>query len=164
MALDRGYPACRRSCNVAANYCATLCLVVVQPPMCEAPCSLTLVTETSVLLYSIPYLQLFVDEYMEGRETFSLFVKVLQMRILNSRWLSREEVLKRLLELRAEVVLFLKEKEPPFSEHFERRDCIRELAYLTDIFNHINEISLSVQGPEVTIMDATEILQAVLAG
>jgi hypothetical protein len=38
------------------------------------------------------------------------------------------------------------------------------LAYLADIFNHINEISLSIQGPEVTITDATEILQAVLAG
>lgn len=101
---------------------------------------------------------------MEGRETFSLSVKVLQMRILNPRWLSREEeILKRLFELRAEVVLFLKEVEPPFSEHFKRKDCIRRLAYLPDIFNHINEISLSVQGPQVTIMDATEILQAVLA-
>jgi hypothetical protein len=37
------------------------------------------------------------------------------------------------------------------------------LAYLADIFNHINEISLSIQGPEVTIMDATEKLQAFFA-
>jgi hypothetical protein len=37
------------------------------------------------------------------------------------------------------------------------------LAYLTDIFNHTNEINLSIQGPEVTIMDATEQSQAFLA-
>jgi hypothetical protein len=39
----------------------------------------------------------------------------------------------------------------------------RRLAYLADIFNHMNEINLSIQGPEVTIMDATEKLQAFLA-
>jgi hypothetical protein len=37
------------------------------------------------------------------------------------------------------------------------------LAYLADIFNNMNEISLSIQGPEVTIMDPTEILQTFLA-
>jgi hypothetical protein len=80
------------------------------------------------------------------------------MRILNSRWLSRGQVFKRLFEIRAEVLLLLKEKENPFS------DFIRGLEYLEDIFNHINEISLSLQGPEVNIVDATGILQSVLAG
>jgi hypothetical protein len=37
------------------------------------------------------------------------------------------------------------------------------LAYLADIFNHMNEINLSIQGPEDTTMDATENLQAFLA-
>uniref|UniRef100_A0A7M4E8X6 DUF4371 domain-containing protein n=1 Tax=Crocodylus porosus TaxID=8502 RepID=A0A7M4E8X6_CROPO len=79
------------------------------------------------------------------------------------RWLSRGQVLKRLFKLRAEVSLFLKEKENPLLEHFERKDFIHGLAYLADIFNHMNEINLSIQGPEVTIMDATEKLQAFLA-
>jgi hypothetical protein len=83
------------------------------------------------------------------------------------RWLSRGQVLKRLLELRAEVSFFLKEKETTLLEHNERKDCIHELAYLADIFNHMNEINLSIQGPEVTIMDAmpailTEVIVIVL--
>jgi hypothetical protein len=78
-------------------------------------------------------------------------------------WLSRRQVLKRLFELRAKVSLFLKEKETPLLEHFERKDFIHGMAYLADIFNHMNEVHLSIQGPKVTFMDATEILQAFLA-
>jgi hypothetical protein len=48
-------------------------------------------------------------------------------------------------------------------EQVERNDFILGLAYLEDIFNHMNEINLSIQGPEVTIMDATEKLRAFLA-
>jgi hypothetical protein len=48
-------------------------------------------------------------------------------------------------------------------EHAERKDFIHGLAYLEDIFYHMNEINLSIQDPEVTIMDATEKLQAFLA-
>jgi hypothetical protein len=71
-----------------ANYRATLRLVVVQPPKGEIYV-LTLVTQISTLLSSIPYLQLFVDQYVEGGDSFSLLVKVLQnwtvqMRILNT--------------------------------------------------------------------------------
>jgi hypothetical protein len=47
--------------------------------------------------------------------------------------------------------------------HVERKDFIHGLAYLADIFNHMNEINLSIQGPEDTIVDATETLQASLA-
>jgi hypothetical protein len=78
-------------------------------------------------------------------------------------WLLRGQVLKRLFELRAEVSFFLKEKENPLLEHVERKDFIHGLDYLADIFNHMNEINLSIQGPEVTIMDATEKLQAFLS-
>jgi hypothetical protein len=71
-------------------------------------------------------------------------------------WLSRGQVMKRLFELRAEVSFVLKEKENPLLEHNERKDIIHGLAHLADIFNHMNELNLSIQGPEVTIMDATE--------
>jgi len=71
--------------------------------------------------------------------------------------------LKRLMELRAEVSLFLREKESPLSEQFDREEFIHGLAYLTDIFGHMNVVSLSIQDPAVTIMDAAENLQALLA-
>jgi hypothetical protein len=61
-----------------------------------------------------------------------------------------------LFELRAEVSLFLKGKENPLLELVERKDFINGLAYLADVFNHMNKINLSIQGPEVTIVDATE--------
>jgi hypothetical protein len=79
------------------------------------------------------------------------------------RWLSRGQILKRLLESRAEVSFFLKEKENPLLEHVEGNYFIHGLAYLADIFNRMNEMNLSIQGPEVTITDATEKLQASLA-
>jgi hypothetical protein len=47
-------------------------------------------------------------------------------------------------------------------EHFERKDFIHVFAYLADIFNHMTEINLSIQSPEVTIIEATEKLQVVL--
>jgi hypothetical protein len=78
-------------------------------------------------------------------------------------WLSRGQVLKRLFELRAEVSFFLKERENLLLEHVERKDFIHGLAYLADIFNHMNAINLLIQGLEVTIMDATEKLQAFFA-
>jgi hypothetical protein len=74
------------------------------------------------------------------------------------RWLSSGQVLKRLFELGAEVSLCLKEKENPLLEHFAR--IIHGLAYLADIFNHMNEINISIQGPEVIIMEATENIKA----
>jgi hypothetical protein len=79
------------------------------------------------------------------------------------RWLSRGQVLKRLFELRAEVSLCLKENENQLLEHSGRKDFNHALAYLADIFNHMNEIHLSIQGPEVTIMNATENLQDFMA-
>jgi hypothetical protein len=79
------------------------------------------------------------------------------------RWLSRGQVLKHLLEPRAEISLFLKEKETSLLKQFERKDFIHGFVCPADFFNHMNDIKLTVQGPEVTIMDATETLQAFLA-
>ena len=76
------------------------------------------------------------------------------------RWLSRGQVLKRLMELRKEVSFFLREKQNPLSVQFDRKEFIYGLAYLADIFGHLNEVNLSFQGPDVTIMDVTERLQA----
>ncbi|KAI6652489.1 Protein ZBED8-like [Oopsacas minuta] len=79
------------------------------------------------------------------------------------RWLSRGQILKRLMALRTEVMFFLKEMESPHSEHFNSVEFIHGLAYVADIFGQMNEVNLSIQRPEVYIMDATERLQALWA-
>ena len=70
------------------------------------------------------------------------------------RWLSRGQVFTRLMELRAEVAMFLREKESNLCEKFEDPDFVLNLAYLADIFAHLNDLNRSIQGPDVTIMDA----------
>ena len=79
------------------------------------------------------------------------------------RWLSRGQILKRLIELRTEVLFFLNEKQSSLSVDFEREEFIHGLAYMADIFGHMNDTNLSIQGPAVNMMDAAERLQALLA-
>ena len=43
---------------------------------------------------------------------------------------------------------------------FDCREFLYGLAYLADIFSHLNEVNLSIQKPDLTIMDVTERLQA----
>ena len=43
---------------------------------------------------------------------------------------------------------------------FDCKEFLYGLAYLADIFNHLNEVKLSIQGPDLTIIDVTERLQA----
>ena len=63
------------------------------------------------------------------------------------------------MELRNEVSLFLREKQNPLSVQFDRKEFLYGLAYLADIFSHLNEVNLSFQGPGITIIDITERLQ-----
>ena len=76
------------------------------------------------------------------------------------RWLSKGQVLKRLMELRKEVSFFLREKQNPLSVQFDCKEFLCGLAYFADIFGHLNEINLLIQGPDITIIDAMERLQA----
>ena len=72
------------------------------------------------------------------------------------RWLSRGQVLKRLFELRKEVSVFLKSKNLEYSNQFDNEEFLLSLAYLADIFSHLNEINISIQGFGVTVMEASE--------
>lgn len=78
------------------------------------------------------------------------------------RWLSRGRILSRLVELRVELAIFLREKESDLADKFDCPNFIHYLAYLADIFTILNELNTSLQGPAVTVMDATERLQAFL--
>lgn len=60
------------------------------------------------------------------------------------RWLSRGHVLKRLYELQEENSYFLIERQSSLSKHFDNIEFIHGLAYLTDIFSHLNEINTSI--------------------
>lgn len=76
------------------------------------------------------------------------------------RWLSRGQVMKRLYELREEISYFLIERQNSLSKNFDSIEFVHRLAYLTDIFSHLNEVNISIQGREVTIMDASEKINA----
>ncbi|KAL4084165.1 hypothetical protein QTP88_027998 [Uroleucon formosanum] len=76
------------------------------------------------------------------------------------RWLFRGQVMKRLYELREEISYFLIERQSSLSKYFDSIEFVHGLAYLTDIFSHLNEINISIQGKEVTIMDASEKINA----
>ncbi|VVC43270.1 Hypothetical protein CINCED_3A006807 [Cinara cedri] len=76
------------------------------------------------------------------------------------RWLSRGQVVKRVYELREEISFFLVERQSSLVKHFNNIEFIHGLTYLTDIFNHLNEVNTSIQGREVIIMDASEKMNA----
>lgn len=85
------------------------------------------------------------------------------------RWLSKGNVLKRLFELRNEVLLFL-EEHPPTSKDtiFEFRDRFHDLtwllklAYLCDIFDFLNELNKNLQGDKVDVFKVSEKVEAAI--
>ena len=72
------------------------------------------------------------------------------------RWLSRGKVLLRLIELRAEVRLFLIDINSPFQNLFCDDVWLSKLAYLADIFRFPNELNLSLQGATVDIFQVSD--------
>lgn len=71
------------------------------------------------------------------------------------RWLSRGKVLIRLMELRAEVSSFLMDHNVTLAETMNDMTWLSQLSYLADIFNKMNELSLSLDGRTLTIFDAS---------
>lgn len=67
------------------------------------------------------------------------------------RWLSRGNVLKRLFEMREEVLMFLNQQPPTakdgifeFKDSFSDVNWLIKLSYLCDIFDFLNKINLSL--------------------
>ena len=69
------------------------------------------------------------------------------------RWLSRGNITKPLFELRDELLAFLREKDYDFRKYLEDEEFIIRLAYLSDIFEAINLLNLSFQGPNCTVVE-----------
>lgn len=62
------------------------------------------------------------------------------------RWLSRGRMLNRLFELRHEVHMFLEEKHSPLADHYSNDNFCAKLAYLSDVFDQLNQLNISMQG------------------
>ncbi|XP_040275677.1 protein ZBED8-like [Bufo bufo] len=73
------------------------------------------------------------------------------------RWLSRGKVLKRVFDLRDELRMFFNQKaKPQFEALFSDKSELQKIAYLVDIFVILNELNLSLQGPNATCLDLSE--------
>lgn len=66
------------------------------------------------------------------------------------RWLSRGKVLSRLFELRSEVQIFLAKENHELKDKFTDEIWLCQLAYLSDIFNRLNDLNLGLQGKHTT--------------
>lgn len=76
------------------------------------------------------------------------------------RWLSRGNVLSRLFSLKSELLLFFIDSKPELSRFFSDEKWLIKLAYLADIFSHLNILNLSLQGPDTTILYAQDRVNA----
>ncbi|XP_052611518.1 protein ZBED8-like isoform X1 [Peromyscus californicus insignis] len=77
------------------------------------------------------------------------------------RWLSRGTVLKHVFELRDELRMFFSQKaRPQFEALFSNKSELQKIAYLVDIFAILNELSLSLRGPNATCLDLSEKIQS----
>ncbi|KAI6648073.1 Zinc finger BED domain-containing protein 5-like [Oopsacas minuta] len=77
------------------------------------------------------------------------------------RWLSKGNVLKRVLDHKEETTEFLKlQKRTHWHDLFENHEWITRLCYLCDIFERLNTLNLSLQGKDSNIMDFVDKLSA----
>ncbi|XP_053073531.1 protein FAM200B isoform X2 [Acinonyx jubatus] len=75
------------------------------------------------------------------------------------RWLSHGKILSRVYELRNEIHLFLTEKKSHSASILEDDMWVMKLAYLTDIFGILHELSLKLQGENSNIFQQVERIQ-----
>lgn len=68
------------------------------------------------------------------------------------RWLSKGRALKRLIGLKDEVMIFLSETKSDFLNLFHNEIWVCKLCYLSDIFEKLNELNMSLQGENTNIL------------
>ena len=78
------------------------------------------------------------------------------------RWLFRGNATRRLFELRGELLQFFKEKNHNFQADLESKEFLARLAYLSDIFEVLNNFNMSFQGPNGTLSEYILKLEAFL--
>ena len=76
------------------------------------------------------------------------------------RWLSRSNILTRPFEMKPEVRIFLIDDDFDLGDRLCDERWLTKLAYLSDIFKKLNDLSLSLQGKAVTVFKASDKVQA----
>lgn len=79
------------------------------------------------------------------------------------RWLSRGKVLNRLFELRDPLCIFLSSKNSDLTAHLEDVNWVATLAYLADIFEHLNSLNASMQGPQTNLISLSDKVSGFMA-
>ena len=74
--------------------------------------------------------------------------------------LSRSNATRRLFELRGELLQFFRKKNHDFQADLESKKFAPKLAYLSDIFEVLNNFNMSFQGPNGTLSEYISKLQA----
>ncbi|CAM4449741.1 unnamed protein product [Lepidochelys kempii] len=62
------------------------------------------------------------------------------------RWLSHGRMLTRIFEMREKISQFLCNQSSNLVDDFENREFILCLAYMANVFTHLNELNTSMQG------------------
>ncbi|XP_054864535.1 zinc finger BED domain-containing protein 5-like [Amphiprion ocellaris] len=68
--------------------------------------------------------------------------------------------LSRFYELRAEIAAFLSQNNSPLADVFSSKGWLALVAYLTDIFEHLNMLNVSVQGRGHNILEQRDKIDA----
>ena len=76
------------------------------------------------------------------------------------RWLSRAKVLQRVYDLRSEIGIFLTENNHADAVFFYDTSFIEKLSYMVDIFGKLNELNISMQGPQKHVLVQSDKLTA----
>ncbi|XP_023210685.1 zinc finger BED domain-containing protein 5-like [Centruroides sculpturatus] len=79
------------------------------------------------------------------------------------RWLSKGKVLTRVLELKAELLMFLQGAKSEYANYLCDPVWLLKLAFLADLFSHLNILNKKLQGREENILTAKDKIKGFFA-